>query len=1371
MRRSFLVVAIVVLAAVTLGAECQKSGEGGTPENTAPKQGSSPDSDWTTLTNEADWEAPRPFSNSTECKFCHPRQYQEWRSSPHSYTGISPTFYSLVAAGQNFGAGVMIDQTRLDTLFPGNGIVQEEGAALAGGVGNFCQPCHAPMGFVGLEGRYGGNNDGFANVEPIFAFVCNTAAGINVFQPCTNETSDVDCESSAGAADGAGRCVQFEGRTCINAPPATGGNLFPRQLIQCQLDSDCQGLGIGCEGDDCGPCVLGPTTSFYHPEAQEGINCEACHNVTPNHQRSCQLFRRSDSTGVLSITLEERETDDGRRLRLGPYPLESVNGEAGGESIPGAPLDPEEGVFNDTIPPVANAFHESGRVETPLTVPYENTDWAFGTPNFANDNVQIVRPTALSCEELPYCRNGICEGGLYIGAPCPGGDFDCGGCGSGGTCGPGPGGPFPVNPTAGNACWSSIDCGLPPAGDEDENLLVRGTADETVPPLTARFVTGGPEIDRVDGNYYRSSMFCATCHDVRPPFFNTTLRACQEQPSQVCATDADCAGLGIGCSGDDCGPCVMENNSSPSLINPPLVASSETVGDPRNTGYRRVENLFSEWQLSVYNHPELSFCQLNSFRACDDDSDCMNADGTNEGPCDVTSPFGKVITCQDCHMSNFPLTPLATVNNPYPGPGDDLTPLSKNALYPRDLAALEGSQSDFFTPLPVRRVSTHFMAGVDLPLVPFPGQAIQAIKRQQLIDASYKITLDDTPDTATAGDAFEVELTIENVGVGHRLPAGFSHERQNWVQMYVQTASALGGLDPFDPAAPCNLQGTIATDAAQADDPSFPDQTGAQALAAAGCVHRSGFVLDKGHPETGEDSADGSLRDEDPEDFFVVAGTRTRGTPSDPGDPTGNTGSPRIEGNPGADGFALTVQNICEEATAEAYLEGVRDGTGIDLRKGSTAPHQVRLCDPNLSPQIPGEELGFTAPGFGNPDCMEAGEDVGPCVPEIELSDGNERGRCAGALDKASCQSDADCGNAGPCLYRCSDFAELECCDLDDDPDNTCADFYARIGGTECQLGFEGPGTRSFCAGGANAGTECAANGDCDSNNCLPQNQLSICIGGPNSGRACAAASAATDCGGAQYPCGDVGECVTENRGLVNFQNQFRETFNGICVDPMDPRDAEGIPIPPDGVVTPCLLNLNCTLAGFPGQVCLVNGQCAADGFDGVGGNQISEHGDPCTNVTYRADCGVDDVTGDNIACNVERNLELNGRPSESVFIQNHPFNFNSLPPFQPVTFLYEFEVPDAFAGEELVVAARVMNRHFPMRFLRNLIGTQNVKPPFIVEDQGDPADPGDCSDLRTIDIDCFVNPVATLGNAERGGFVPAVQQTRTTSVTVQGAP
>ena len=499
-----------------------------------------------------EYAAERPFSASTDCKFCHPRQYQEWRTSPHSYSGISPTFYSLVSAGQNsFGAGALINAN--------------DGVSQGGAVGNFCLPCHSPMSFVGLEGRFSGNNGGFSDVQPQGPFVCNTASGDAAFEPCTVDTSAEICGLS-------GRCNQFEGRTCVNMPSVTEGTDFPRVQLHCTEDADCSGSGSGCpSGEDCGPCIIAPATIYYSNEAQEGINCESCHNILPNHRRACQQFRNSDSVGVLSIDLQERDLD-GTRLRLGPYPADLTDQQ----------IADGLGIAGDRISPRRNAFHESARVETPLGVPYLNTDYAGGVRNPLNTDPEVLRPTSVTCEELPYCRSGLCEGGTNIGATCgsgPDADFNCGGCSSGGTCGLG-------GARAGMACRTSVDCATP--ADASMNVMDRGIEDGTLGPLFATETAPGVhQLDRPDANYYRSSMFCGTCHDVRPPFGNPILRSCELQDTHVCSTDADCEGLNIGCEDNDCGPCVMENGSAPG-IDESAAGSDPAVGDPRNTGVRRV---------------------------------------------------------------------------------------------------------------------------------------------------------------------------------------------------------------------------------------------------------------------------------------------------------------------------------------------------------------------------------------------------------------------------------------------------------------------------------------------------------------------------------------------------------------------------------------------------------------------------------------------------------------------------------------------------------------------------------------------------------------------------------------------------------------
>ena len=178
--------------------------------------------------------ADREYSASTECQRCHPRQFDEWRTSPHAYSGISPTFYSLVSAGQNSGAAVL-------PLFDAAGNeIPQDGVSLAGGVGGFCLPCHSPFAFLGSQGVYTGNNAGKAGVEPIYAFVCAPTAPMNNFEPCMTNADPGDPLDAEVVCGGNQFCNTFEGRTCVNTPPVTPGVDFPRQLVRCSADSDCQ---------------------------------------------------------------------------------------------------------------------------------------------------------------------------------------------------------------------------------------------------------------------------------------------------------------------------------------------------------------------------------------------------------------------------------------------------------------------------------------------------------------------------------------------------------------------------------------------------------------------------------------------------------------------------------------------------------------------------------------------------------------------------------------------------------------------------------------------------------------------------------------------------------------------------------------------------------------------------------------------------------------------------------------------------------------------------------------------------------------------------------------------------------------------------
>ncbi len=191
--------------------------------------------------------------------------------------------------------------------------------------------------------------------------------------------------------------------------------------------------------------------------------------------------------------------------------------------------------------------------------------------------------------------------------------------------------------------------------------------------------------------------------------------------------------------------------------------------------FLRLENLFTEWEHSPYNDPD-----------------------------DPT-------TCQDCHMSLFPWMPPKT--------------------YPVGTAV----RSWDGTPAPTRRVSPHYFTGVSHALIPYPGQDDPSLdefgmprgqiqRREAFLKAACELSLANTPKHASR--ELPLAVTVTNVGAGHNVPAGFSQERQVWLEVTV--ADATGRI-----------------------------------------VYQSGHLTDSPHPETGEHAPDGHLHDEDLQDEFV----------------------------------------------------------------------------------------------------------------------------------------------------------------------------------------------------------------------------------------------------------------------------------------------------------------------------------------------------------------------------------------------------------------------------------------------------------------------------------------------------------------------
>ncbi|MBK6686159.1 MAG: hypothetical protein IPG45_16920 [Deltaproteobacteria bacterium] len=199
--------------------------------------------------------------------------------------------------------------------------------------------------------------------------------------------------------------------------------------------------------------------------------------------------------------------------------------------------------------------------------------------------------------------------------------------------------------------------------------------------------------------------------------------------------------------------------------------------DQRTEAPARLENLFTEWKSSRY--------AFNN------------------------NVLRRPIECQDCHMSRFPVG----------SPGD----------FPRATIAVGGA--------PDRPHALHAFTAVSVPLVDDPRfprnddpslddfgfPRGQAQRREQMLRAACTLSLSGTPTEVPADQGvLGIRLMVTNVGAGHRVPSGFSEERQVWIHLVVR------------------------------------DQ--------AGLVYESGGLVDRPHPETGEVLADGRVDDEDLQD-------------------------------------------------------------------------------------------------------------------------------------------------------------------------------------------------------------------------------------------------------------------------------------------------------------------------------------------------------------------------------------------------------------------------------------------------------------------------------------------------------------------------
>ncbi len=166
-------------------------------------------------------------------------------------------------------------------------------------------------------------------------------------------------------------------------------------------------------------------------------------------------------------------------------------------------------------------------------------------------------------------------------------------------------------------------------------------------------------------------------------------------------------------------------------------------------------------------------------------------------------------SCQGCHMSQYPgvcVKGAATRE-----PADRAREVFASTPTALDQACPAGTHFEPRAPgtralgfvatasAHQARVSPHYFSGVDIPLTPSFGRDLidepetdaagiplgARQRRDLLLGAALRFEIDRP---AERNATLEIPVLVENVGAGHRVPAGFSQERELWVHLRVTDA-------------------------------------------------------------------------------------------------------------------------------------------------------------------------------------------------------------------------------------------------------------------------------------------------------------------------------------------------------------------------------------------------------------------------------------------------------------------------------------------------------------------------------------------------------------------------------------------------------
>ena len=225
-------------------------------------------------------------------------------------------------------------------------------------------------------------------------------------------------------------------------------------------------------------------------------------------------------------------------------------------------------------------------------------------------------------------------------------------------------------------------------------------------------------------DYIRSSLFCSSCHDVRPP--------------------------------------------NPNAVAPDLDTLTPDVG------HYRLENLGTEHAIGPYNSINNPFgeavrcqdCHMSLFPYAEESTYTVRDEDHNRD-LQITSPTPSI----------FPINIAATPQATAPGFTLPMRPVTTHQFTGVDIPLLTDDELR-------ARLGTDYPS-IDEPGVDEYGTPLSIRQRREdLLKAAVRVNLDLTDREAHLGETFHARVTAVAL-TGHRYPAGFSQERTTYIQLTV----------------------------------------------------------------------------------------------------------------------------------------------------------------------------------------------------------------------------------------------------------------------------------------------------------------------------------------------------------------------------------------------------------------------------------------------------------------------------------------------------------------------------------------------------------------------------------------------------------